>query len=430
MLQVWRRRAIALLFLPRLPTLRKQESKKERKQMTANVELPTVVLNRLLERNTHKSLNNILASLRRLVSIGVKANIMSVTEEYKKDAPFHIPLFALPAVASSMTEALAASRENSQKTMIGHLLATLRCFGYDESAIGFRVYANMFNRLGRSYYAPSRKDEEYAEQLPGKWSQVEQLYDSAKTNALENPTHFTIQRAHVLMALVVLLPARQSEYLSTRVRRFDKIDDKLGSGSAEFTAALWVENNPVESPNVLCLTNSLWVRSQHKTQGRYGTVVVPVPPELTRIVEQFCKQFDTDVLLPQTKNYKVPISSSQFTALINFTLGTSNCSTQMLRKMRTSDSIDNDDDAETRTAMAMSNGHSLGVQAQIYGRLSQKLWPVKLERQRAVTFSTPTAGVEEEEEKSSTDLPCNVVGPSDPEHPEAVAQRSGEQPDD
>lgn len=137
----------------------------------------------------------------------------------------------------------------------------------------------------------------------------------------------------VILSLYVLIPPRRSlDYVSMKLRNFNKDNDNFFDKSSLFF-------------------------NKYKTSKKYGEQAVKCPPKLAILLRKWREKQDSDYLLTGKNNG--PLSQSQLTLRLNKIFGGKRVGTNLLRKMYLSEKYKNVPKLEEMRETAREMGHSV-----------------------------------------------------------------------
>ena len=138
----------------------------------------------------------------------------------------------------------------------------------------------------------------------------------------------------VILSLYVLIPPRRSlDYVTMKIRNFNKDDDNFFDKSTLFF-------------------------NKYKTSKKYGEQIIKCPPKLAVMLRRWKAKQDSDYLLTGKNNS--PLSQSQLTLRLNKIFGGKRVGTNLLRKMYLSDKYKDVPQLKEMSETAREMGHSVG----------------------------------------------------------------------
>jgi hypothetical protein len=144
----------------------------------------------------------------------------------------------------------------------------------------------------------------------------------------------------VILSLYVLIPPRRSlDYVTMKIRNFDKDKDNF-------------------------FDKSSLAFNKYKTSKKYGEQTLKIPPKLASMLRRWREKQDSDYLLTGKNNG--PLSQSQLTLRLNKIFGGKKVGTNLLRKMFLSDKYKDLPKLEEMRDTARSMGHSVDEALESY----------------------------------------------------------------
>lgn len=215
-----------------------------------------------------------------------------------------------------------------------------------------KLFDNVSKQLAQEQKYPTPTEDEKNNLI--KWSEVLKIAKSYKGTSPADEYKYI---KYLVLSLYTLIPPlRGQDYLNAIIMKVDNPKD--------YPRLLSITNK-----NIFDLKNKKFVIGHYKTEKTHGTRIIDIPPKLIPIVEDWFKQTETQILIPNLKEKDKPMTQQAFTDLLFRIFQPKNISTSMLRKIYISyklKSIKNN--PEKRKKLAYIMGHTLETQEFIYNR--------------------------------------------------------------